>query len=117
MSSWLMPSIANAVVIGKAGDAGERETCVRRRRAITPNPTSMTEPRIPMPTTRFWFLADRKDVTVTTGTCFLAGVATGADLVWFRLFTMGTGCSCSQSRGLGVGDGVGIGVGVGAGAI
>src|SRR5689334_6517460 len=100
MSSWLRLSIANAVVIGEADDAAERETCVRLRRTITPNPASMADPRTPKPTTRFRSLVNRADIGAATGADFLADVAIGADcLAWFRLFTMGTGCSCSQSRG------------------
>src|SRR5260370_36859557 len=117
MLSSLKPSIANAVVIGKAGDAGETETCMRRRRATTPNPASMTDPRRPKPITSFWFLADRLGIRVLTDTGFcLAGAATGADCLTCLGYAMTTGCSCCQSRGLGVGEGVGDGVGVGTGA-
>src|SRR5271157_5613281 len=99
-----MPSIANAVVVGKADDPVETETCVRRRRDITPTPASMIDPSRPIPTTIFWSLADRTGGTATTGTGCLAGAATGADcLVWLTWCTTTIGCSCCQSRGLGVG--------------
>ena len=113
-----MLSIASAVVMGRAGDVGERVTRVRRL-TIMPNPPSMADASSPKPIDRSRPLLDRANgvALTSTGTAdfFFVGAATDTDCLTWLECTIVTGCSCSQSRGLGVGKGVGKGVGEGVG--